>query len=62
MANQETTHPAMPVADYPRDELTQELQKLDGRLRPESTLASFLQKQRTQALRDELAQKLREKV
>jgi hypothetical protein len=54
-------HPAMPV-DEVRDELTQELQKLDGRLRPGSTLVSFLQQQTRQDLRDALAQKLRDKV
>jgi hypothetical protein len=59
---EQTTHPAMPIADYPQDELTQELQKLEGRLGPESTLASFLQEQRTPALRDSLAQKLRDKT
>ena len=62
MANQQATHPAMPVAGYPRDALTMELQKLEGRLSPESTLASFLQEQSNPALRDELAQKLRDKV
>eukprot|EP00972_Heterocapsa_arctica_P092670 13665539-Heterocapsa_arctica.AAC.1 len=52
----------MPVDD-PQDELTQELQKLEGRLRPESTsLINFLQQQKTPALRDKLAQALRDKV
>jgi hypothetical protein len=59
---EQTTHPAMPIADYPQDELTQELQKLNGRLRPGSTLVSFLQQQKNPALRDEMAQRLREKV
>ena len=54
-------HPAMPV-DEVRDELTQELQKLEGRLRPESTLVSFLQQETRPDLRDELAQRLRDKV
>jgi hypothetical protein len=50
----------MPVA-YPRDQLTQELQKLDGRLSPGSTFVSFLQQQQNQAMRDEMAQHLRAK-
>jgi hypothetical protein len=48
------------LAGYPQDELTQELQKLDGKLSLET--ASFLQEQKKTAYRDKLAQKLREKI
>jgi hypothetical protein len=48
------------LAGYPQDELTQELQKLDGKLSLET--ASFLQEQQKTANRDKLAQKLREKI
>jgi hypothetical protein len=48
------------LAGYPQDELTQELQKCEGRLSP--GVASFLQDVKHQVFRDKLAQKLRDKT